>query len=148
MPKLGCHHSEKTKRRLSQAAKRREDHIAALCKANLANGRYLPIGAVRTTSKGYLVEKIAHRKAQKNWRAQHRVVMERHLKRSLERTETVHHINNDVRDNRIENLVVMTSKEHSMMNHLLAFASRCDERVVRIILQTMKDRFPEINLPQ
>jgi len=38
--------------------------------------------------------------------------MEQHLGRKLDRTEHVHHINNDFTDNRIENLCVMSESEH------------------------------------
>ena len=44
---------------------------------------------------------------------QHRLLMERHLGRRLTKDEVVHHINHDKRDNRIENLMVMTHQEHS-----------------------------------
>lgn len=44
---------------------------------------------------------------------QHRWILEQHLKRPLLRSETVHHINDDRQDNRIENLEIMTHGEHS-----------------------------------
>jgi len=43
---------------------------------------------------------------------EHRIVMENHLNRLLTADEIVHHINHDGKDNRIENLEVMTRSEH------------------------------------
>ena len=43
----------------------------------------------------------------------HRVLMENHLGRLLTRGEVVHHLNHNKKDNRIENLEVMTAAEHS-----------------------------------
>lgn len=47
---------------------------------------------------------------------EHRLVMQNHLGRKLRRDEYVHHINHDVRDNRIENLQIMTADEHNKLH--------------------------------
>lgn len=58
--------------------------------------------------------------------AEHRLVMELHIGRPLLPTETVHHINNDSSDNRIENLMLFSSNSEHARHHALM-----DGRIVR-----------------
>jgi HNH endonuclease len=48
---------------------------------------------------------------------EHRQIMESHLGRPLTSEETVHHINHNPLDNRIENLRVMTRAEHTRLHN-------------------------------
>lgn len=45
----------------------------------------------------------------------HRHLMEQHLGRKLLRDEHVHHVNGDPKDNRIENLQVLSNGDHQRM---------------------------------
>lgn len=48
---------------------------------------------------------------------EHRFIIEQSIGRFLRKDEIVHHINEDTCDNRIENLKLMTKKEHDSLSH-------------------------------
>lgn len=62
---------------------------------------------------GYVLIKNNHNKPR--YTREHRLIMEKFIKRKLKKHEIVHHINENKLDNRIENLKIMTRKEH--INH-------------------------------
>lgn len=61
-----------------------------------------PVGTKRVNPDGYV--HLKHGKGTDAWMLEHRYVMQQHLGRALRDDETVHHINGDRTDNRIENL--------------------------------------------
>jgi hypothetical protein len=81
-------------------------------------------GGRATTGDGYVLVRPEPKDLIKSRRGgmvlEHRLVMVRYLKRQLRKNETVHHINGNRADNRIENLQL-----HSNGNHGKGHAMRC-----------------------
>lgn len=76
---------------------------------------------------------------------EHRVIVEEKLGRKLLKNESVHHINGDKRDNRIENLVVMNKAEHHSL-HMKGntFEKRNKKKMVRFDIRIQQDHYTQL----
>lgn len=77
------------------------------------NGMKIKNNTIKKT-KGYFYDKDGYKIIYKDHKKvrEHRIIMEQFLGRKLEKFEQVHHINGNILDNRIENLLLTTNKEH------------------------------------
>ena len=120
--KAFTHHTDETRRRMSEARKGVKfseewcKHIgdARRCHFNGLNG----YGHTKKHNGGYILTYAPdHPNAHKDGYVMlHTVLMERQLGRYLKPTETVHHINHIRDDNRISNLQLMEKHEHFSMH--------------------------------
>jgi hypothetical protein len=65
-----------------------------------------------------MIKMIGHPMARGGkWVPEHRLVLSQKLGRLLLRSEQVHHINGVKSDNRLENLMLLTGREHVKLDH-------------------------------
>lgn len=119
--------TEKVKRKISKQNKGKPSVLKgkkmskdAKIKMSLAKkGKYHKVskygGHTKKRGDGYIsVYKPDHPYASKDgYVMEHILVMENHIGRYLAKDEVVHHINKNRSDNRLENLQLMTFKEHA-----------------------------------
>ena len=103
------HHSEETKEKIRKI---RKLYIGSKA-SNWKGGKILVGGYL------YIYSPTHPNKTKDGYVCEHRLVMEKHMGRILTKKEVVHHINGDITDNRIENLMLYSSTGvHALENHI------------------------------
>ena len=114
---------------------KRREQTSNLAKINLGKkGKEHPrwTGGIIKNDSGYLlVHCPEHPRSHKGHVRQHILVMEKHLDRQLKyygpgnpNNEIVHHINEIRDDNRLENLRLMTNREHNIYHAKIKFSKK------------------------
>lgn len=81
------------------------------------NPRWKPLWTKKDDGHGYVLIKIKEESSFKNWKQEHVYVMEQSLGREINlNKECVHHIDADKKNNKIENLCLMTHSDHRSLH--------------------------------
>jgi len=105
-PFFGSHHTKETKTLISKG------NTGKLSRERHPNWK----GGRGSTGPGHPYIRINIGKNERQY--EHRLVMEKHLKRKLTSEEVVHHINGNSEDNRLKNLTVLSNSEHRKLHSL------------------------------
>jgi hypothetical protein len=119
-PRLGKTHSDKTKLLIGLKSKGRTKSELFFNVMDKFKGENNPAWKGGIISKGnyVLIYSPTHPfKTKDNYVLEHRLVMEKHIGRILLKHEVVHHINNNGKDNRIENLMLFESNATHLNFH-------------------------------
>lgn len=126
---VGCHFCGKEfQGYVSQLKRGRGKYCSKKCQYSSNKNKYIGENGLHwkggrcVTGSGYIyIYSPKHpNKNNDGYVLEHRLVMENYLGRILTRKEVVHHNNNDVSDNRIENLTLYESHSKHMIDHRVA----------------------------
>lgn len=128
--------TERSKQKISKANKGRKSvlkgtHLSEERKEKLRISKSKGIGKKELHNGYYRIYFPDHPKSDaRGWILEHTLIMECYIGRWIKDDEVVHHKNEIRTDNRIENLQLMTRKEHSKY-HRLKKLERNDEILIR-----------------
>ena len=96
-----CHlyHCPNCGKEMWRSRRRARENKSGLCQSCARRAAGAPNGSRRVNKTGYVQIKIGG-----VWKLEHRAIMEAALNRPLKQRESVHHINGNRSDNRLENL--------------------------------------------
>ena len=116
---LGKHHTEETKRKISEANSNPSEVTKRRKSEKMKGNKNAWKGGKRKDREGYIhIYELDHIYANCGYVLEHRLIVEKYLRRYLKPTEVVHHINEIRDDNRIDNLMVFASKSAHRRWHI------------------------------